>query len=135
MNTQSRSRGFRQRVEEVVGEVVGVAAAAAIAGKEDLTTGLPAIAQIVGEAFDRCPVEAFQRRAEALGIIGEKLAGGRECERVHFTTSFSIHFRLYQRSSFLSWPCEYIPISSLMASSTDFFGRKPVASSRSELTR
>src|SRR5262249_37368807 len=135
VHAQTGAARLRQRIKEIVGEMVGVAAATAIAAEEHLTAGLPAVAQVVGKAFDRAPVEALQRRAEAVGIVAEKLAWCLESERVHFTTSFSIHFRLYQRSSFLSWPCEYMPMISLIASSTVFFGRKPVASSRSELTR
>src|SRR5262245_50018148 len=135
MHAQAGAARLRQRIEEIVGEMVGVAAAAAIAGKEHLPAGLPAVAQVVGQAFDRAPIEALQRRAQAVGIVREQLAGCLESERVHFTTSFSIHFRLYQRSSFFSWPCEYIPMISLIASSTVFFGRNPVASRRSELTR
>src|SRR6201992_4362212 len=135
MHAQARSRGLRQRIQEIVGEMIGVAAAAAIAGEEDLPAGLPAIQQLIGQTLDRSPVEAFQQSAQTVGIVAEKPGGGRECACVHFTTSFSIHFRLYQRSSFLSWPCEYMPMISLMASSTVFCGRKPVASKRSELMR
>src|SRR5882762_7271691 len=135
MHAQARARGLRQRIEKIIGEVIGVAAAAAIAGKENLPTGLPAIEQLIGQTLDRRPVEAFQESAETARIIAEKLGGGRERACVHFATSLSIHLRLYQRSSSLSCPCEYIPMISLMASSTVFFGRKPVASNRSELMR
>src|SRR6266849_5198266 len=110
--------------------MIGVSAAAAVAGKEDLPAGLPAVAQIVSKALDGGPVEPFQCGGQTPGIIAEKLGWGRECVRIHFTISFSIHFRLYQRSSFLSCPCAYMPMISLMASSTVFLGRKPVASNR-----
>src|SRR4030088_1151801 len=115
--------------------MIGVAATAAVAGKENLPPGLPAIEQFIGQTLDRSPVEAFQDSAQTGGIIAEKSGRGRKCACFHFTTSFSIHFRLYQRSSSLSWPCEYMPMISLMASSTVFCGRKPVASKRSELMR
>src|SRR5215475_7466698 len=126
---------LRQGVEEIIGEVIGVAATAAIAGQENLAAGPPAIEQVMGETLDRRPVKPAQCGAEPLGVVGEQRR--RQCKRrrTHFSTSRSIHFRLYQRSSFFNRPCEYIPIISVMASSTVFFGRKPVARSRSELTR
>src|SRR6266446_949950 len=135
MNAQSRAWRLRQRIKKVVCEMVGVSATAAVACKENLPPGLPAIEQIISQALDRSPVERSQHRTQTGGIITEKSSRSRECACVHFTTSFSIHFRLYQRSSFLSCPCEYMPMISLMASSTVFLGRKPVASNRSELTR
>src|SRR3954454_23209122 len=135
MHAQARARHLRQRIQEVVGEMVGVAAAAAIAAEEHLPAALPAVTELVGELFDRRPIEALQNVTEAAGGGGEEGTRSLESKHVHFMTSFSIHFRLYQRSSFLSCPCEYIPMISLIASSTVFFGRKPVASSRSELTR
>src|SRR5262249_15457111 len=118
-------------------EMVGVATAAAIAGEEHLPAGVPAIQEVVGELLDRRPVEFAERGAEALRIVAEqgRRFGERCCGGRHLTTSRSIHFRLYQRSSFFRRPCEYMPIISVMASSTVFFGRKPVASRRSELTR
>src|SRR5713226_2841318 len=134
MHAQSRPRGLRQRIQKIVGEVIGVSATAAVAGKEHLPPGLPAIEQFIGQALDRSPVKPFQRGVQTGGVIAEKPGRRGECAWVHFTTSLSIHFRLYQRSSFLSCPCEYMPMISLMASSTVFFGRKPVASNRSELT-
>src|SRR4030088_2976220 len=98
--------------------MVGVSAATAIAGKENLPPCLPAIEQVIGQALHRSPIEPCQHGAQTSGIISEESGRRSECACVHFTTSFSIHFRLYQRSSFLSCPCEYMPIISLMASST-----------------
>src|SRR6266404_7204386 len=114
--------------------MVGVPSASAIADKEHLAPGLPAISQLIGESFDRRPVEGVQGSGQTPGIVAEKLGRCRKRQSVHFISSLSIHFRLYQRSSSLSCPCEYMPIISVMASSTVFFGRKPVANRRSELT-
>src|SRR6185369_1177154 len=102
----------------------GIAGAAAVAGKKHLPPVLPAVAQFGRETLDRRPIEPAKRSRQPLRVSREVLRRRRSL--VHRTTVFSIHLRLYQRSSFDRRPCEYMPISSLMASSTVFFGRKPV---------
>src|SRR2546428_180774 len=57
MNAQSRARGLRKLIKKIVCEVIGVSATAAVAGKENLPPGLPAIEQLIGETLDRSPAK------------------------------------------------------------------------------
>ena len=46
----ARPLGFRQRIEEVVSQVRGVAGAATVAAQEHLPSRAPALAQVLGES-------------------------------------------------------------------------------------
>src|SRR5689334_17583779 len=114
----------------------GVARAATVSGEKELTAGAPAQQHLVGQEFHRPPVKALERAGEPARVVAKMRDSRSGCERDrHLTTSWLIHFRLYQRSSSFSTPCRYMPISSRIASSTVFFGLNPVVSRRSELIR
>src|SRR3984893_7253305 len=131
----ARPPGFRERMEKTVGEVIGAAGAATIAGEEHLPPGPPAVEQVLAEKLDRLPVERLESPRQPSYVILEvrnRRVGGDS--GAHLSTSFCIHFRLYQRSSSFRAPWLYMPTISLIASSTVLRGLKPVASRRSELT-
>src|SRR3954470_7074675 len=134
MHLESRAEGLRDAVEEIVGEMHGVAGAAAVAAEEHLAAVFPALKQIVAERLDSLPRGFSEHVTQARGIARE-MHLRRHRLRLHRTTSRCIHFRLWNRSSSFSSPLRNLCTSSLIASSTVFFGRKPMASRRSELTR
>ena len=50
VHADAGSLGFRQRVQEVIGQVRSVAGAAAVAAQKHLAVSLPAVAQVLREA-------------------------------------------------------------------------------------
>src|ERR1700722_730450 len=102
MHPYPRAPRLRQWIKEIICKVIGVAAAAAIAGQKHLSPSVPAIEEIMRKPFDRRPIKLPQRHAESFRIVAEHGRRLRERGGVHFKTSLSIHLRLYQRSSFFS---------------------------------
>src|SRR6185295_8772796 len=96
------------RVQEIVGEMRGVAGAAPIAAQKQLAVRLPAVAQIFRKADDGRPVEARECGREAPGIGLEVLGRRHESgsrERVLRHRS-SLAFAGRKLAWHASWPVQ-----------------------------
>ena len=74
LDSQPRNPALADAIEKIVGDVYGVAGAAAVAAQKDAAAGSPAIAQGLGQLSDGGPVGAFQRGMEPVGIV-QKVCG------------------------------------------------------------